>query len=629
MTQSYGTVQIDGVEYPLGQGANVNENATDRFPGKVTFGEYQLDSNDLLSAKVWSNLSGGNGVTDLLEGVTDNRYSYGNIYTRHPGKWSKPFRITRAVLGSAASDVYPLGDMLNAGTRNLYLARNTSPPTLYQDTTSKGTITGVPVNRSVVFGGSAALPLLYIPQGTNGYSTYEPAGDTLTNTAGAELMVDFVLWDNKLIGLDTDGQLYYATTAAAVTTFTSYGTSGKLDEAYVPKRLEVYKNQQGEPAIHVVTDQNVWVFDPATPRLYAIPNLESVHPSFGAASCVWRDSLYVAAGMDILEYNGNVVRNIGLSRDDGLASFTYTPASVISLAPGQNAMYALVDGVPGAHVQSVHEYTGFGWHGIESRVGVTPVGMVVSRAGSGYNLVWGSSSGGYSKQALPADYTNPAQVATDAFGYAAGSGVSAFSTTYDLYTGYFTGNMEGYRKIASAIRVDFVRTDGDANFVIEYRKDAESSWTNLVTWAVADLPFGSGALVKEFGTADAQGVTPGVGFNKIQFHIGFTEGSNNPTGTHIIRSVVFSFLKLMNPSWSWTMTLDLSAPFNDRSPANMFADLVALKDDDRFYAFSFHTGETFRARIAGVSAGASVAGDFGRTAQVSLVEIRPDLGMQP
>lgn len=625
-TVPYGTVKIDGQIYPLVKDSRPNEVATDRFPGKITIGDYTVDSNDLLSSWNITDLSGGHGVVDLREGVTDNRYQIGTIYTRHPSKWSKPFRITRSVLNGGAGDVTPLGDMYHTGAFHFFFDLNGS---LWENTTNLGSLGGaLPTNRSVVFQGLAALPYLYVPQGT-GYATYEPVGATRTSNA-TEDHIAFLLWNQQLIGIDDDGQLYHAETAAPTTVFTAYGAGSKLDASMRPKNLLNYWNRSNERSIYVVSDSGLWAFDPATPALYEIPDINGVHPKFGEASCVWNGNLYIAAGMDIIEFNGSVGRNIGLSRDDGLPDLGLNPY-VADLVAAQNSMYAMVrsTAVSGSYVTSIHEYSSFGWLMVESReVANTGVGIAMSRAGGTYRLIWGGGDGNFSAQSLPMDYTNPSVVAASSFGYATGTGVSAFASTYYMYSGYFDANMPNYVKLASSLRLDIehpAATDEDVDdvVIVDYRVDNDTAWTRIATRTF------TGATTGEFGTIDAQGVYPGIPFSRIQLRVGIGELTDNTATSPRIKSVSLAFLKMQNPSWSWTIQLDLEKTHGDRSPDEMYTDLVALKDDDRFYAIQMLDGPegTFRARIAAMSAVPQTGTDRRRQVQLNVIEVRPTPGV--
>jgi hypothetical protein len=624
-TTDYGEIIVDGYHFPLAQGAKMQPSAVDRFPGKVTIGtDYTKDSNDLISSWIISDLTGGHGVVELKEGVEDNRYRFGTLYTRYPGQFTLPFEINELSLGSgAAAATIPLGDMYYSGVGGyeFYAIGGNLGNELFRSGVTTGVTYGSSfTNPSMPFTGTAGTTLLYTPTNT-GYNTYNRAANTAQLNTSPD-MVAFCLWDDKLIALDATGQLHYATAAAATTSFTSYGVGGKLDPSQQPRRLEVYYNRAGEPSVHVISDQGVWVFDAATPRLYRIPDLSGTSGFFGYASAVWRGNLYVSAGMDLLEWNGSVVRNIGLSRDEGLP---YLYAFFISsLAPGQNALYASVQGptqntVPNlAFPHSVHEWSGFGWHCLYTATNTnqTPYQILVSRADN--RLYWGYSQfGDLLWQDLPVGFTNPRE-AIDAgtfdFGYAAGS-----ATTYYLETGRFDAGMTGYVKVANAIDVDVRTVATNQSVVVKYRIDPATSWTTLGTITT------TGHTILPFGTQTSDGIYPGMPFETIEFRLEYVDSGAPSSDTSVVESMVFTFLKVMNPSWSWTVQLDLTGAHSGRSPEQMFDKLVALKDSGVFYAMK-HRDDTYRIRIAGMGGADEAGKDKRGLYTLSIIEVPLKLG---
>lgn len=626
-TDDHSEIVLDGMHF-LVDGKVIQESAIDRLAPKQTTGDYTLDSNDLLSAWVLGDLTGGHGITDLREGVEDNRYSFGTMYTRHPNQISKPYSIYQYDIGGVLVVVRPLGDYMNGGVIERMTAADDR---LFSSTTNIGAMGGVSQAREkgVSFSGTASTSVFYVPTVT-GYTVYKTSGPTIRNSA-AIIFRSFCLWDNKLIGISTAGQLYYALTAttAGDTTFTSYGATGKLDPAYVALSLEVYYNRSGEPAIHVITDQNVWIFDPATPRLYPIPDFGSVHPQFGYASAVWRGELFVAAGMDILAYNGNVVRNLGLSRDQGIP-YLYQ-GHVVDLVAGQNSLYALVYGQAGAGstwYQSVHEWSGLGWHAIYASIKEKPTQMAISQDGP-YRLLWGTAlDGKFYGQDLPGSFTNPRMAIEDA-GLTMGDftnpngGSTLYVTLYYLETGYFDGNMAGYTKIANAVEVDIrLMSATTETYTLKYRINSETAWTTLGTTTL------KGQTVFQFGTL-ANGIYPGISFERIQFRHELQDALPLPytqVTSFVLTSAVFSYLVRKNPSLAWTCTVNLSAPHNEQSPANMRAKLTTLRTSGTFFPVIIQ-GTTYRARLSGVAGARHTGLDTRSMVSLSIVEIPSKLGV--
>lgn len=609
----------------------------DRLAPKITIGDYGKDSNDLLSSWIVSDLTGGHGVKVHKEGVTDNRYRFGTLNTRFGTGIFKPFGIYAATLGTGA--LYPIGQMAEAGTYATYI---TSGDTLYEGTTSRGTIGGVPDDKAVVFSGTGADPILYIPCGNNGYSAYNAVSNTLRDVASPE-MVSFCVWADKLIAIDNDGYLYYAITgtAAADTTwvnFTLGPNNVRLDAAYEPKLLRAFYDRKGNEVPYVVTDQNVWAFDPDVPMLRRVPDFESPHPQFGAAAEVWRGELHVAAGMDLLAFNGEVIRNVGFTRatDEGLPY--YWQGYIRDLAPGQHGLYALVSGaaISGTRYHSVHEWSGYGWHCIKTASEDDldgPTRIMVTKSN---RIVWGVGGDGlYYYQDLPDSLMDPAtanEVVGDTF---VGDftttttvlGDDYYTTTYTLETGKFNAGMKGYRKIACAIEIDVPdKFSSSEQFNLYYRCDFDTTWTRLNTSNI-----GTGMTKLQFGHLDAFGSYTGLDFEDIELKIEVVDiipvtGYLQSTNVFHIDSLVFSFLKVTNPSQAWTATVDLRTDYMGRSPETMLGVLNELRASRWFWSMR-HRDQEYRVRLSGFRGFEESGQDTRGTYQITLVEIPSVLGV--
>ncbi len=648
-TPDYGEIDLDGMRFKLA--ADISVSAVDRFPPKITIGDYSQDSNDLLSSWVISDLSGGHGVADLDEGTDTNRYHWGTINTRYPKQWAKPFRRYGELVST--SYVYPLGDMTIsgattryavAGTHRLYSDIPTGTPLTTTHWTDRGAITGIPTDKAVAYTGTAANPMLYVPQGNNGYSVYDTSGPTLRNVTAQELMVSFCLWDNKLIGIDTDGQLYEAITATAAgdTVFTDYGDDGKLDPAFRPKHLITYYNRAGDPAIYVITDQNVWVFDPSTPRLYLVPDLSSPNPRFGDACCTWRGLLYISSGMDLYEFNGTVRRNVGLSRDDGPTrengsggqhSLPYQYLNtIVDLIPSQNSLYAYVKGklISGSlYYSSMQEWSSYGWCTNWTSALSTngPSWGAMSRAGGGDAFLWWGDLGQASTNAntgfqpFPTNDTNPRE--------AMGSGAYLFGTggtgiaqdDYALETGEFDGGMPGYTKVASALSITLDDNSESVPigvpFYYRVNGGAYQGPNSIDTGGTKTGTF-------QFGQADSNGLYPGMTFKRIELK--FAAWNESFSTTVLVKNAIFTFRKVQNPSLAWTALIDLKAPHDGNNPDTMRAKLTTLRTQGVFFTMK-HQNNVYRVTISGVSGQEHLGKDHRGQVTVSILEIPQATGV--
>lgn len=603
----------------------LNAIAIDHLAPKVVFGDYSKDSNEILSSWALGDLTEGHGIAEHDEGQTDKRYRFATLYTRYNNQLTKPFRTIQTVLGSGS--VFPLGQMWDDSTTHRYM---TSGLEFYQDEALRGTVTGVPADKGAGFAGTAAQALFYIPQGNNGYSTFNPATNILTNNnTGADPNVQsFLVWDNiKLIAIDNDGTISYATTAAATTSFTPYTRGAnpmRLDSAFEPKKLHAFENAAGQSSVYVVTDQNVWVLDDAVPRLFQIPDLGSEHPYFGVASAVWRGELYVAAGMDILAYNGNIIRNMGLSRDDGLP-WEYQ-GYIRDLIPGNNSLYAFVRGQPfgAGHYVSIHEWSGTAWHCIYAvpLSNSSPVRAIVTRADDEYRLVWGTSANGiYGYQDIPVSFTNPNEaIDVGAYEFGFSSAISpTIRTTYFLETGRFDAGGKGRHKIAHAVQVTIRTMPADNLVWVKYRINTETEWTTL-GGPIAT----TGTHRLEFGAHDPNGHSIGIAFDVIELRAEVEETAAN-SATPAITGIVLSYLPRMAPSLAWPATLDCRTEYHDANPETMLAEVTELRTLSRFFSIKYRD-RSYVARITRQNSREEGGHDTRAMVGVELMQI-PDLSV--
>lgn len=179
------------------------------LPPKVVIGDYSNDTNELMSAWVLTDLSGGHGVHDIGPADT-NRYRFADgIYARYPNQWSMPFR-TR-MTNEDDGLFHPLCDGLTkTSTDGNFEWRHFSlrGRTIYVDNVDTGREASTRAsNKGVVFQGNGADPCLFIPRGSFGYTIYDPLANTVYNFT-APTFSAFALLDDKLIGIDTNGEIY-------------------------------------------------------------------------------------------------------------------------------------------------------------------------------------------------------------------------------------------------------------------------------------------------------------------------------------------------------------------------------------------------------------------------------------
>ena len=624
---SYDEIILDGMALKL-RGVMPDANLA-TFPRRMVIGDPTKDSNQLLSAWVISDLSGGSGVYDLNESSDASRYSHGNMYTRFPAQITSG-NDTLVIAFAPGVQMWFMGDLFYSGAwyAIVVLYSPAIPFTgVYRlaypsSMTPFAALAHQPVGHGVVYRGMAAEDYLVIPYGANGYAHIDQTTLTITEVTPSvtdPALLDATIWDDKLIGIDVDGQLWWTTDVTSG--WTSYGATAKVPTTEIPRRLIPYFDRGGQPATFVLTERRLWQFSPDGPQIFDIDVSFPAGPYQGVAGDKWSGDLYFSVGMGVHRYTGGALSAMGLDRDSGLP-VEYN-GHIVDLIPGYNSLYALVDkpdlssytfpgGTPTPKA-SLHEWTGSGWHELWELDNGTaiPCSGGVSRATNGQMLLWGASSAGVGQSGmyvmqLPTTFANPRQRITQSTGLAQTSGF--------LETGVFDAGMQGYKKVASSLDVKMTSlTIVGGSFTIKYRIDDASSWTTLgtvTTTGTTSLPFGT----------LTDGIYPGEVFERIQFRF---EAATSCV--FLMESAVLSFVKTVPPSNSWTPTIDLSAEWKGNSPETMRQHIDDILVNRVFVPLVLR-GTTYRVMVSASSGSSQTGFDESSIRQISLLEIPQSLG---
>lgn len=600
-TVEAGVIELDGVNLWLAgnspQNLQVQFSDLARFQPKILFGDPSKDDNDLLSVLQMSDFSGGHGVFELKEGTDQQRFNFSTLTTRFPGAMTRPPYVRTHDEWDVAGDVTPLGEYYNtvAPVMQLVLQVNLdvwtvsttdpraafiNPQTLNGTGADRGTLSAPAVNKGTAFRGTNASERFFIPCGT-GFAWFAE-GTSLTNVNSPDF-IDFAVWDNKLIGIDADGQLYWSlngTTWSGGTDGDSYGVTYKLSKSYVIRGLAAFFDRQDEAAMFVITNRDIWQFNPDGPELFRIDFGWPAHPYSGLAWAVWSGQLFVSIGMGVMRYSGGTWMPVGLDRDYGLPNLYR--GHIVDMASGFNALYALVqsddlDPDYGGR-SSVHEFTGAGWHCLwvddavlpeEVSVPLTVNKIVVTQAGGSHFLAWGTGGSDDSLYTmnLPFDFANPRSAQGNQDGFFA----AEFSDTYYWESGWFDADMFGYIKIANTFQISVDDPEnafgggggaGGTTVVLEYRTERDEDWERLGSLGQDTL---SGRYTFAFGDPITRdGGTSGLPFVQIQFRVSQVSGGgvSSSFGTNqnsvIIANMVFTFLKTVASNDAFTVSIDTS-----------------------------------------------------------------------
>jgi hypothetical protein len=596
------------------------------FGGKVVTGDYTKDSNPLLSAWVTSDLSGGLGVVEMNEGVDVNRYNKGSWYTRYPGKISRRFKVKglseasagwNTNLGSAAPRF--LSDILVAGTWQGIISIGVD---LYRlsTTVTIGALTAAPVGNAVTYRGAAAVDYVVVPMGASGVARISTAYAVTNTAAGATCPAAqaIVIWDNKLLAIDTAGQLWYSLDPTAA--WTSYGATAKLPSGSVPRALVRYFDRQGQPACFVVSDTEVWQFNPDTPEFFSVDVNFPPHPYHGLAACRWGGDLYFSVGLGVHRYTGGSLSAMGLDRDDGVPLVGFTHIVGGGLVPGYNSMYALTNDSGGAGSYSaLYEWTGTGWNQLwsEALYGLAVDHSIgISRHEGNYRLYWGvdgASDSDLFYLDLPISFANPSDLGSSvAWGNPTYGGAGVIQLDY-LVTSTFDAGMKGYLKLANALDVTIKDISATGTLTVSYFIDGTSGTLGTITTeGTTSLPFGT----------LANGIYPGMLFESISLQFSLADTSDDP---FVMESAVLSYVALKPSSYSWTVQLNLEESHGGSSPRIILAALDSILTAGVMVPFVLR-GTTYRVFLSQVQGAVSTGADESANRTISLLQIPQTLG---
>lgn len=669
--EDFDEVVLDNVSYPV---AGISFQQLGRFEPKITIGDYSKESDQILSSWIQSSWSGGAMVDDHIEGATDSRFRFSTLWTRSPGQLTLPPEFHRVAEGGSdlevATDIRVIGDF---GTQFYVcgdgdLIEIEMDPTLcpnfpLRPSLNLGSLGGQPVGRGVEYKG-----VLYIPLGLGGLATFDGA---VIDTDPALHAVSLVVWDNKLGALTAEGELLFFDG----TTWDTPSDRMTLPSDRVPRHLVWFYDRAGEPTVFIVTNRDLWVYEPEAEVIHPGRLVVPPHSANGLAAIQWRDdALYYASGLGVYRYTGSgTISAVGLDRDDGMPTrimhhlgnqqFGFAGGKIIDMVPEHNMIIAHVQGdtsldtaplsqegewesgpfeggqdltaTPPIAWSAIMAWNEAGWHCLRVSDRPTTVqapthpSLYVSTAKDAYQL-FSVEDGVLRQMFLSREFFGPRQVIqrnTDAVGpehYAKWFQDGGFHET-----GWFDAGMQGFDKTADRLEVnvwnpgDGISWDGpvpDATpkpvIRVFYRTEQNpNTWTTL--GEIRDY----GTTVLYFGPK-VNGMHAGLRFNKIEFRYVFDNGPYNQHRPPVIDSTVFKFIKLPHKGRSWVMTIDLDfeGTFKGKGPNELTRMLEDLIDSDTFSVMVLNQ-RRWRVKVSQVQ-GNEMSGHFtGKAVTVSVIEI--------
>lgn len=613
---------------PAPDSGTVNASHIGTYPPKQVIGDWTRASHEVLSSYVQSDTTGGGQIRDANESTDQGRFWFGTADTQWPHQIVLPPLTTTILAPGDQAVAMLLGDY-----QSTCLAAFDT--TLCQIAPSGATVVGTalaapPVARGVPFQGTGTLRF-FIPLGVSGLQTWDgTAVGAVDATIPAVALLEY---DTKLYAFCTDGTIRESLDG------TTFATKVTIDGSHTPRFLIGFYDRQGNPALHAVTNRAVFGIDLSVPKAYQTQLAPPPHPDAALAGDVWRTDLYVSYGIGVHRYTGDTISAMGLDRDDGLPK-EYR-GSIVGLANGYNALYALVRGIPPptgtesfisdlsrkepvfptSNVASlVMLWNGFGWHTVWSSNGIPPAtahNILISTAGDGYRLWWSYGATLYTV-ALARTFFNPRQR----------TGTETFAPSATLEYSTLDMDMTGLDKIYASIELRTQDCTPTETITVDYKFD-DGDWQTLGTIT------GEGEKGTTRLRLGAHGTFPGVDdlrfdgvpADRITVRVTLDRDPDDATKTPILESMAIIFHKVMGTLSAYQFTVDCTNV--DQYPGGrtarerqLFLDrLLGLKQLIPMQ----HQGVWRTVRLAGVSGRDRTGQDVGGDRTVAVLSVWDDV----
>lgn len=454
----------------------------------------------------------------------------------------------------------------------LYLARGTKLDVLNPSTGNFDNVfTAAAVITDLIAGVNDCL-YAFCGDGTNYYYMDTAESETQADVSTAHFGVD---WDSKLFKISSAGVLSYAATPnAASPSWTANGTIPFMTGEKVT-RLYTYYNIDGDDVIYAETTNGQWVHDYANAKWLRTALKTPSHPTSGMGCIVWRDGLYVSAGLDVMKYVPDVpaqIISMGLDRDGGLP--LKQDGEITWLAQGHNAMYALLDAsrTSTTSYSSVMMYNGIGWQCVWTTTTASkPMHHALVSSALGYRLWFDHNDTIYS---IPRQRSllNPLKITTETYG-----------TGSIHITPWFDADWQVGNKLALTHEL-YASGDVsvDETIIMKYRTnhtntDRDTGWTTM------DTVVASGLDTYTFGSS------VGTAFKAIQFRYDLARKVADTDETPDILYAILYYKKVLPKKWGWRFTVDCSQPYHDRSAKQLLEALVTATELGTLMTFMYDT----------------------------------------
>lgn len=582
-------VSIDGKYYRLTRAPQTT--LASQFPAKVTIGDTTGDSQQRLSTIRWSDARGGIGKKDHEGAVDVQRLWYGTSHLRVNGHRTLPDRVT-TTSASGVSGVIKVGAMAELASA-IYAAFGTSVRKYTFSTDSWGAeLHALPAIATdaitVRLGGT-----VYMVFAHTGGATYTTDGSSFTDIT--DDMVHITEWDERIWGIDDTGQLRWA--------FDPSGTW--TNDAQLPlenstaRDLFVGRDAHGNHILYASTRVGLFAHDAANNRFVRTGLKLPFHADSGQGVVVWRDSVYIPAGLGIYKYNVGAQATTtihGPDRDQGLPA--NRRGKIIGLDETHNDLIARIDSTSAsAEVMNTHISAGLASHqspamnpkdGISTVLGWNEVGWqvlfeseaqteamsasLVSNAYDGYRF-WFAHNRRVKYFSLPVDVVNPAELTNRVYADA----------SRDEFPWFDAGQAE-VDKLAVRVKVEVADTSTTETVTPYFALNYDDN-----TWTALSAIASDGISTYHFPntTAEAKTAAPvGSEFQSIRFRTDLANGSDNSLSPDV-RSITLEYRKKVAARFGWSFELNLYENWRGRHPKTQRADLLSAISSNTLVEVTF------------------------------------------
>ena len=639
----WGEISLDGKMYVIdpasGPFRGIHRQESAILDPPITFGDTTYKSHPYLSSWVISDLTGGIGVEDIT-GADTNRYRWGTADARSPGNIALGPLITQTRPTTDDTDVlYGAGDVPgtneefyvaveeSAGLCNLYAWNETTDAWR----AASLDIDSRPLKEPVRFKGTNADEYLVFARDTNDLmGVRTTAAGTLASVTGLVDARRVAVWDNRLWAMTKSAQnvhfSFNITSWTAVTDPTT-GATLALDPAQPIEWMLSWWNLAAESTLYFMTHYSLWALNLLEEKLEHIYNVPRYKPLYDAAEtasnltqrplAVWppTEDLWIGVGGTIIRRtpSGVTVKQAGPGADaDGVpAEFV---GAFIDLEPELDGLYGITSGFKDVSKAALLVYNGTGWFPLWEAPNddYLPTRILLSNASGAYRLWWGHGSYAYTMEPPQIPRSSRQKFIL---------GVDKFAASSYFETGRFWAQTWGQNKLAVLVDVYMENATATETLTVQYQTDTVTSWTTLGSAIVTGRNNGTYRTTTRFGTANADGVNPGIAFNWIKFRFNLARGSTN-TLTPILNALVLHFLKIRDNTPAFQISLVFPDLMPDgRTGDQAKADLVTLVEANALVTLRY--GENIHGVwVAGLSGPDSSGSDNRGARTLSLISIQ-------